>query len=376
MSARDTGRKAKNERPGANLGRNLGSDDRVISIEEFLRRKRVRGKKLPSRCRRIKARELWGMPRASPVACGTRDLDVWRGKGEDGDANPGGDEELRRQWVGLPYGRKGRRAQIGRGVTGKGKRFALGIHRCTRDTGRQPGVTGKGKRFALGMVFLSSVIALAWVYLFSDLVVVRHFETIGLGQLEKGYLVSLSGIQEGSHLLKVNTEEAEARILTDMRIRDVRVNRRFPNTVLIQVWEREPIAFVEQNGLFFLLDREGLVYAACGERPTGAVEFRLSPAPVLYVGKRLEEPENREVLEVLTKMPRLAAMAERVGREERGVYLDCGGVRVIVGDSGDFQRKESIALGSLKAATAKGIRLDYVDVRLPDHPVWKPLDNR
>jgi hypothetical protein len=45
---------------------------------------------------------------------------------------------------------------------------------------------------------------------------------------------------------------------------------------------------------------------------------------------------------------------------------------VILGDVQDLQRKESIALGALKTAAARGEVLDYVDVRLPEHPVWKP----
>jgi cell division protein FtsQ len=170
----------------------------------------------------------------------------------------------------------------------------------------------------------------------------------------------------------VDTEGARKTLLTEPRIREAVVGRRFPDTVVLQVKEREPLACLPQNGLFFLVDGEGMVYASCGQKPQGAVELHLSPAPTLYAGRELDDLGVQQVLEALKGAPGLAAMAEVAGREERGIYLVCQGVKVILGDIRDLQRKEIIALGALKTAAARGEVLDYVDVRLPEHPVWKP----
>lgn len=325
-----------------------GSGRKVVSYEEFLRRKRGSGRPSSSWSRRIGARELWGM--GTPVTSGgtpNRDRRLRR------------NEKLSPEIIIKPFSKR-RNADV----------FAVEeARRPFLKTGRKESTR---RRLILGLMLIASLVTLAWVYLFSGLVSVRNLLVLGVDRLDPACIKSLSGIQEGTNLLRVDTEKAERSILTDPRVRDVKVYRSFPDTVVIRLSERKPLVFMPQNGLFYLVDREGMVFDYSEGRPAEAVELRLAPSPVLYAGKRLEELDVKEVLEVLAGSPRLAAMAEKAGKDERGVYLECDGVRVILGDAHELGRKESIALGSLKTASAMGTKLDYVDVRLPDHPVWKP----
>ncbi|MEJ5185986.1 MAG: FtsQ-type POTRA domain-containing protein [Candidatus Geothermincolales bacterium] len=318
----------------------------VVPYEEFLRRRKGKGGASPRARRRVGARELWG-----PKSSSRRGSE--RGRGE-GLGRRGRSPEQRLSRQGTPID------ENAVGVTG------------SRDK-RQPRAGARRViRLFLGMSLLFSLIALVWVYFFSGFVSVRGFEVVGARNLDAGYLVGLSGIRKGSNLFRVDLKRARETLLTEPGIKEARVSRRFPDTIVIQVVEREPLACLVQNGLFYLLDGDGMVFDSRGERPPGVVELRLSSVPVLYRGKKLEDGNVLEVLEALSGAPRLTEAAESAGRDEKGVYLICGGVKVILGDNDELARKESIALGALKAASTRKEALEYVDVRLPDRPVWKP----
>ena len=332
--------------------RGPGYGKKVVPYEEFLRRRRSRhhwGTPSPGwRWGRIGARELWERGETS-----------WPGE-EDGSRRSFRVRTEPPKESNIP----GKPSSSAFGSTFSPRR----AERSSRESAGKRMVA----RLSVGLLLLVSLVALAWVYFFSGMVSVRRFEVWGAKELEPGYIVALSGIREGTNLFRVDTEGARETLLTEPRIREAVVKRKFPDTVVLQVKEREPLACLPQNGLFFLVDGEGMVYASCEQKPQGAVELRLSPAPTLYAGRELDDLGARQVLEALKGAPGLAAMAEAAGREERGIYLNCQGVKVILGDVQDLQRKESIALGALKTAAARGEVLDYVDVRLPEHPVWKP----
>ena len=71
----------------------------------------------------------------------------------------------------------------------------------------------------------------------------------------------VAGISEKINIFRLDTTDIKRRLLQDLRIGDVQVNRQFPSTIVIKVTERQPLAYVANTNGFVQLDQQGIVLA-------------------------------------------------------------------------------------------------------------------
>lgn len=221
---------------------------------------------------------------------------------------------------------------------------------------------------------LASMGLMLWVYMYTDVLDVRSVTVEGNRRLSSSYLVSLSGIGEDTHLLRMDTGEVERSILSEPYVAAVRVRRKFPYTVVLEVEEREPLGVIPQNGKYHLVDAQGVVVESVGDSPGVLVEIRYPTAQVLYPGVRLEEREFFSLVTLLQAVPSsLKEVTTAAGyASEAGLYLECWGTKVIFGSTEDMSRKVMIMELALPQLSRKYGKIDYIDVSLPDRPVFRP----
>jgi cell division protein FtsQ len=92
----------------------------------------------------------------------------------------------------------------------------------------------------------------------------RHVETRGNHRVSTQAIYDIAFNQQSSAMPLVDLDGTRARLLGLPWIREARVSRRLPDTIVIEVIERVPVAVWQQQGRFHLVDAEGVVLEPVG----------------------------------------------------------------------------------------------------------------
>lgn len=229
----------------------------------------------------------------------------------------------------------------------------------------------------LGVLLVASLAALLWIYTSTGVLNVKSVEVRGNEVLDADYLRSLSGITRDTHLLKMDVKAVESALLSEPYVAGVNVSRHYPNTVVLEVTERQPTGVIFQNGKYNLVDQEGMILESADARPPGLVEIRDLELVLLFPGMEISGMDFATVTSLLGSLPpALKEVATAVGlRGGEGLYLEGRGTVVIYGESSDLSRKNVIALMALTGLVDHYGAIEYIDVSFPDHPVIKPVSS-
>ena len=94
---------------------------------------------------------------------------------------------------------------------------------------------------------------------------VKRIEVEGNQKVSREAILSLARMEEMSNLFTVKLAEVAGRIGSHPWIEQVRVSKVFPNTMVIQVEERKPIAILQLEELYYI-DAKGWVFSSVGEK--------------------------------------------------------------------------------------------------------------
>jgi cell division protein FtsQ len=206
-------------------------------------------------------------------------------------------------------------------------------------------------------VAVTALVATVWLLLVSPVLGVDTVQVDGVTTLPAEQVRETAGIEPGTPLLRVDVDAARARIARLPSVASVEVTRGWPNTVVVTVVEREPIAVVGEPGRRALVDAEGVLFdTVSGEPPAGVVPLDVpSPGP--------GDPVTMAALAALEALPadmrRDVAAAAATTAEDVSLTLADGTV-VRWGGPEESDRKatalagilEQLADGDLEPATA------------------------
>jgi len=140
--------------------------------------------------------------------------------------------------------------------------------------------------------------ALTWVVLGSPLLAVHTVQVDGESGLSEQQVVQVAGVAEGTPLMRVDTAAAAARVRQLPQVASAEVTRGWPDTVVITLAERVPVAVVTVDGTQRLVDAGGVVFdTITGDAPAGVVPLNVStPGP--------DDAATTAALGALTALPR------------------------------------------------------------------------
>ena len=119
-----------------------------------------------------------------------------------------------------------------------------------------------GAKACLGLgLVLGTATATAWggyrLALTSPRFSVQNIEVEASRRLTDREVARRAGVETGTSLLALDLRAAEQRLLTDPWIQSVRITRKLPHTLRIQMQEHEALALASLDGEIFLVDAEG-----------------------------------------------------------------------------------------------------------------------
>lgn len=116
----------------------------------------------------------------------------------------------------------------------------------------------KRKNKIIKMILLLILIILAITFaLLSPIFKIQNIEVIGNKHISKEELKSLSGIQNGENIFKVNTISAMNNIKKNAYVSEVQIHKRLPNAIQINVNEREPSYMLEYGNGYVYINNQG-----------------------------------------------------------------------------------------------------------------------
>ena len=113
--------------------------------------------------------------------------------------------------------------------------------------------------FTIFKIFLIlAVLAGIFVFLFiSPVFNITDIKVENASKISENTYISLSEIQIGENIFKVNKPRVRSLIKYEPYVEEVEVKRNFPGTILLIVTERSPKYLIEKDGMYIYIDKNG-----------------------------------------------------------------------------------------------------------------------
>lgn len=214
-----------------------------------------------------------------------------------------------------------------------------------------------------GQIFLAFVIAVllaagVGVYLsyFSNLLTVKNIRVTGIERLSEQRVLDLALVQINSPLIELNSEAVANQILQEKLVKTVQVRKGWPDTVVVEIEERTPIAFADLRDGRYLVDEAGVTFSKADEADEYLLVFAPNDAArglAARVSRELPEWLRSEVSQVESYDAKRATLVLNNGR------------KIVWGDEFKTKEKSSVLLVLLR--TDEG----DIDISTVEVPVLK-----
>lgn len=186
----------------------------------------------------------------------------------------------------------------------------------------------------------------------------------GRGETSRAAVLEALRVELGTPMAGFDPQAARDRLLALGWVREATVERRFPDTVIVRLRERTPLALWQRRGRLVVIDREGAVI-------DGAAPGRFARLPVI-VGDDAPEHAARLLAVVATEpdLGKRVQAAVRVGGRRWNLRLD--------NDIGIELPEQGVAEAWRRLATFEREHrllardIAAIDLRLPDRVVVRP----
>jgi cell division protein FtsQ len=214
------------------------------------------------------------------------------------------------------------------------------------------------RRFVLLVILAVAVLVAAVWFLRID-----EVRVVGARSLSTRAIIEASGLEPGERILWERLTVAERRIEDMPAVADAVAERSLPSTVILRVFEREPIARLE-GARHLVVDANGVIFPG-GQRDVRRVLYGWKGKA--RMGSRVDAA-SRLVLEEYSAFPeRLLMYGRRLRVGRRFTLTLLGGTEIRFGVLRDLGAKATVADAILVAE--RGKKLVYIDVRSPTVPV-------
>lgn len=196
-------------------------------------------------------------------------------------------------------------------------------------------------------------------------------------------IVNLSGLTYGQNIFTVDPEEVRARLEKDhtLILKDVQVKH--PNLVYLQVEERHPVSIMQWLGVYYVLDKDGLVMdESTGTELVGTLPlvtgFRVSYAHTgqfLNVKSQLQLEAYSKLIQELNMQKYAKHITEiRLSDPENIYVVTSEGISVRIGRPEDLKRKVQAMRTAMSYLRALEETKGVLDVNVPTNVKYRSGD--
>jgi len=221
------------------------------------------------------------------------------------------------------------------------------------------------------------------VILHSTLFRLKRVQVVGVQYRTPQEVVMLAGVAEGDNILLLNEEKIRDNINADRYLIFQDMQRDYPDSLIIQVFERIPRVNIQSMGVQYTLDGEGMVLeqtqtlqlteglvAVTGLQITSSLLGR-------YIICQKEEQlvAYRKVLSELALQETISQISELNLADMDNLYLvSVDGFTIRLGDASDMQAKIGAMRAVIDYLHETGRIKGSIDISAPINPTYIPAD--
>lgn len=219
----------------------------------------------------------------------------------------------------------------------------------------------------IATLLLGLLAGIAWLLTVSSYLAAEQTDVAGERQLSERDVLAAADVALGTPLLRLNLDEIHDRVAAVPEVAAVAVHRSWPNTVRISITEREALAVMRDDGGWWAMDKEGVLFRESTDRTELPLDL-----PSVEVAMNGDPDILSEVAVVVDALPpALIAKVDSVtARSLDSITLQLEGAREVMwGSSADSQRKAQV-INLLLAQS----RADIFDVSVPQQPTSRAVE--
>ncbi|HHW17697.1 MAG TPA: FtsQ-type POTRA domain-containing protein [Firmicutes bacterium] len=225
-----------------------------------------------------------------------------------------------------------------------------------------------GRTWTLVLLFI--LLVGAFLFLRSPFFAVKHIEVYGNQKVTKEEIIARCG-QKSVNIFAFDLDKARRSIEASPWIEKASCSRKLPDTIIVTVVERSPVAFIPIENKIYLVDQAGRVLGEDDGVPRKLVAFTGVTEKVVP-GQFLDDSKYGWGFRVLLALGPLAKekIAEvNVQEGECTLILD-DGCKVLMGKERSDVQKLTLLLDSvLKTLSESGDIAEYIDLRFEKQAV-------
>lgn len=231
------------------------------------------------------------------------------------------------------------------------------------------------RRLLLSLITLIGLISLAMYFLLnSDTFKIQRIIVQGNNEIPKEDIIFESEVSKGENLFKMDRSHAEKNISLLPYVKSVKIRRKLPNTVMINIVEREEHLLIENIASYYVADEEGHILKQVDEIKKDLVLIKGTNIRNLSLGSNaLEAIDKKELSEMifLSKEIGIDKLIENINLEKLdniNIQLN-NGIDVAFGQLSNVKYKLGMLSEILKDIENKGNKYKKIIMNKGSHPI-------
>ncbi|QQY80540.1 cell division protein FtsQ [Keratinibaculum paraultunense] len=233
------------------------------------------------------------------------------------------------------------------------------------------------KRRKIFLKFILFILTLGLIYLFvfdTNFFNIEKIQIVGNGKMSYSEILNASTYTKGENIFKISKKLGEENLKKLPYIKEAKVKRKLPKTLLIQVEEREEVAIVPYIGAFVYIDEEGNVLSIKEKKAQSKLPqiFGIELIDVIP-GENLfsdDRQAHKEFLKLSKQMDLLKLMKYINFSDNDNINIELiSGIKVAFGPLDNVKYKLSFLYEILKDLDKKDITAKQILLNKGENPV-------
>lgn len=221
------------------------------------------------------------------------------------------------------------------------------------------------------LFFIVLLVVAGYIFLQSSVFAIKEVKITGLETLQDSEIRKMAGINLGVNTFKLNLNVVKSRVGIQPMVKAVTVKRSLPDTIVVSIIERKPVALVPLNGEFMALDQDGyFLYKVSDYSKTNLPIITGLRLGTLTPGKQIVNTGLSTALKFLQRMDikLVAQLSElNVADPQMLIMYNLEGAEIRLGAAESVDQKLSLIRETLKKAGNRKIK--YIDITYAGKPV-------
>jgi cell division protein FtsQ len=239
----------------------------------------------------------------------------------------------------------------------------------------------KVKRRKKGIIFLIMILvcAVSFIIIFkTDIFKIKKVKVYGNTTLSKEEILGDSGIILGNHMFKEKLKDLETNVSKNPYVKTVKVERKLPDQMIIQIVEREEEAAIPFMNEFLIIDEDGMVLRSSTNngnlKVIKGLEFtNFIEGTILVVKNKEQLGKALEIVRGINKYEMFIQELDVVNKKDIVIKFT-DDLICKVGEGNNLDYRLRVLKKILKDLKQKKITRGVIDMSYEGDPSYRPVE--